>query len=163
VKTVKALVLAALVAGALSIPGSAAALPTQSVYDVSSPDGPDLSDADELGILLFDLDADTGRSCRYYLEWSDNVDTEALSVDCYVDEAKTHGASSCVANSQVAVPTILTNDRRFACTGFNTDGVVTPVFMLVAGESAGTGRLDGVIQFTAANTVLYSLSAELYP
>jgi len=161
----KVLVLSALVAGVLSISivAPARALPTQSVYNVSSPDGPDASNASELGILIFDLDADTGRACRYYMEWSDNIDTSALSVDCYVEEAKTHGASSCVRNSTVAFSTVLTNDRKRGCTGFNTNGVTAPVFRLVVGESVGTGHLDGLIQFTAASTVLYSLHAAPYP
>jgi hypothetical protein len=160
---VKALLLSALVASALSFPGPARALPTQLVYDILSPDGPDLSNANELGLLFFDLDADLGKSCRYYMEWTDNLDREALSVDCYINEAKTHGATSCVANSGALVPTVLINDRSLPCTGFNTNGVISSVFLLIAGESYTTGKLDGIIQFTAANTVLYALDAAPYP
>jgi len=157
------LLLSALVVGALSLPGRALALPTQLVYDILSPDGPDLGDANELGLLFFDLDADLGKACRYYMEWTNNLGDEALSVDCYLAEAKTHGASSCVANSGALVPTVITNDRSLPCTGFNTNGVISPVFLLLAGESHTTGKLDGIIQFTAANTVLYALDAAPYP
>ncbi len=159
----KALVLSALVAGVLSLSGPARALPTQSVFDVQILDGPDTSDGTDLGLLIFDLDADTGRACRYYMEWSSNLDDSALSLSCYVDEAKTHGHASCFANSDVAFPTLLTNVRGLPCAGFDGSGMMARVFLLSAVETDVAGHFEGVIQFTAASAALDAIDAEPYP
>jgi hypothetical protein len=158
----KPLSLACLAVCALSVPGRALALPTQTPYNVMFPDGTDLSDADDVGVMLFDLDADTGRACRYSTEWVDDTDDPSLSISCYLDELKVQGAASCVVNSSVVVPTILRNDPELPCYAWNA-ATVSPVFLFVAGESPVTGDVTGVLQYTAASAFLTSFLAEPYP
>lgn len=151
-----------LVAGALATAAPAAALPTQIVYDATMFDGQDLSDASDMGVLLFELDADTGRSCRYYMEWMNPNDTQ-VSVGCFVEEAKTHGAGSCYADASRAIDTILTNDRRLPCSGWDSNGLASPVFLYLLGESSETRYLNGIVQYSASAPWIAALGASPYP
>lgn len=156
------LVRSVLAAGILVTAARASALPTQIVYDATIFDGQDLSDASDVGVLLFELDADTGRSCRYYMEWMNPNDTP-LSVDCFVEEAKTHGGASCFANASNPVDTIITNDPRLPCSGWDTNGQAAPVFLYLLGESSETPYLNGIVQFSPAGPWLYGFGAAPYP
>jgi hypothetical protein len=158
----KALVRSVVAAGILATVGHASALPTQIVYTATIFDGQDLSDASDVGVLLFELDADTGRSCRYYMEWLNPNDTP-LSVDCFLEEAKTHGAASCFSGASNAIDTILTNDRRLPCSGWDTNGQASPAFLYLLGESGETPYLNGVIQFSASSPWVYAFGAAPYP
>jgi hypothetical protein len=157
----RSLSLACLALCALSVPGRALALPTQTPYDALFLDGTDLSDAADVGIMLFDLDADTGDACRYYTEWVDDTDQPSLSISCYLDELKVEGAASCITNSSMVVPTILLNDATLPCYAWN-NATVSPIFLFVAGEDPITGDVAGIIQYTAANPFVTSFLAEPY-
>lgn len=158
----KALMSSIIAAGILGIAGHAFGLPTQIAYNVTIFDGADLSDASDVGVLLFELDADTGRSCRYYMEWINDNDT-ALSVDCFVEEAKTHGGASCFADATVAIDSVITNDRRLPCSGWDTNGQASSVFLYLLGESSGMPYLNGIVQFSAAGPWVYPFGAAPYP
>src|SRR5262245_52865833 len=96
----KKLLLSLLCAGAMSIPASAFALPTEAVFDVFIPNG---SFVDiPVGQMLFDLDADIIdsyglRACRFFVEW-DNGAFLPISAEGFVLETKVHGAASCLTN-----------------------------------------------------------------
>jgi hypothetical protein len=158
----KALVRSVAAAGMIVAAWPASALPTQIAYNATLYDGLDLSDASDVGVLLFELDADIGPSCRYYMEWLNPNDTP-LSVDCFMDEAKTHGAASCFANASNPVNTILTNDPRFPCSGWDSNGQASPVFLYLFGESSETPYLNGIVQFSAGAPWLFPLGAAPYP
>lgn len=155
------LVMSLVAAGTLPISAQAAALPTQIAWDAIILNGPDLSDASDAGVLLFELDADTGRSCRYYLEWLNENDDPA-SVGCFMNEAKTHGAASCFVNASQAIDTLLMNDRRLPCTGWDGNGQASPVFLFLLGESSA-GYLNGILQFSASSPWLSAVGATPYP
>jgi hypothetical protein len=158
----KALVLSAVVAACTAVPaGHAFGLPTQIAFNAFLADGPDLSDATDVGVLLFDLDADTGKTCRYYMEWLNENDVP-LSLDCFVEEAKTHGSASCVADASAAVDTVIARDPLFSCSGWASNGQVSPMFQFVLGESADTADLNGVVLFSPADPFLYGFGATPY-
>src|SRR5262245_49227708 len=116
----KKLALSLLCAGAMSIPASALALPTEAVFDVFIPNGPfiDLP----VGQMLFDLAADLPgsgvRACRFYVEW-DNGAYLPISADGFVLEAKTHGAASCLTNAFTPVNSIVQKDPTYPFYGFD--------------------------------------------
>lgn len=160
----KALVSSVVATAILGVAAHAFGLTTQIAYDVTLYDGYDLSDATDVGVLLFELDADTGRSCRYYMEWMNaNDDVSRLSVDCYMQEAKTHGAASCFLNATRAVDTVLTNDPSLPCSGWDSNGQASPVLRYVLGEGSDTPYLNGIVQFSPAGPWLYPLGLSPYP
>ncbi len=157
----KRLLLSLLAAGVLAVPAPAFALRTQTAYDVTSPDGP--IDASDIGIAVFDLDADLGSSCRYYMEWvGPDSDDQWDLVDCWLDERKVHGAASCFVDSASAFPTILVNDPALACAAYNTVYQVAPVIALVLGESLN-GSLYGVVQYAPSTTLFDAIELDPYP
>ena len=147
----KKLVLSLLCAGALSIPASALALPTQAVFNVYIPNGPvvDLP----CGQMLFDLDADLPgyayRACRYYVEW-DNGAYLPISADGYVLEAKTHGAASCLYNAYQPVSTLVQNDTGYPFFGFDRFQQFRAVNLFMLGQSGLDGQMNGIVQFKAS-------------
>ncbi len=150
-----------LVVAILSTPGRALALRTQTAYNFTSPDGP--SSASDVGITVFELDADTGPTCRYYMEWVGPTSVQQLiSLDCWLDEQKTHGAESCFADAVEAFPTVLVSDPRLACTGFTTEVQIAPVLAQVLGEIT-TAYLEGVIQYSPATSLFDAIEAIPYP
>jgi hypothetical protein len=141
----KKLMLSLLCAGAMSIPATALALPTQAVFAVSIINGPA---AILVGNMLFDLDADLPglRQCRYYYEW-DNAAILPISADGFVVETKTHGAASCLTNAMTPVLSIVQNFGPV--TGFDRFQQFRPVSQLVLGENGLNGTMQGLIQFAA--------------
>jgi hypothetical protein len=157
----KRLVPTLVVAGVLSTPLPALALRTQTAYDLTSPDG--VIDASDVGIAMFELDADTGPACRYYMQWiGPTSDQQWISLDCWVDEIKVHGGQNCFANSLEVVPSVLVEAPRLACTGFSSTAQIAPVLALVLGESS-TGSLLGVIQYSPQSSLFEALEADPYP
>jgi hypothetical protein len=146
----KKIALSLLCAGALSIPASALALPTEAVFNVLIPNGPvvDLP----AGQMLFDLDADlTGaayRACRYYVEW-DNGAYLPISADGYVLEAKTHGTASCLYNAFAPVHTVVQNDPSYPFFGFDRFQQYRAVNLLIIGEDGESAQMNGIIQYKA--------------
>lgn len=144
----KKLFLSLLSACALTVTGTAMALPSQVPYNAFITNGP----ADiPVGVWFFDLDGDVaGRVCRFYVEW-DNNGILPLSSDCFVDQAKVHGAASCIGSSLVPVSTVLTRDPHFPCGGFDRFQQFHPdVCLLILGQDDELGTMDGVIQFSPA-------------
>jgi hypothetical protein len=141
----KKLVLSLLCAGAMSIPASALALPTEAVFNVLIPNGPGIDLP--VGQMLFDLDADlpgaTYRACRYYVEW-DNGAYIPISADGYVLEAKTHGTASCVYNAYAPVHTVVQNDPSYPFFGFDRFQQYRAVNLLRVGEDGETSEMDGI-------------------
>lgn len=143
----KKLVLSLLCAGAMMIPASAFALPTQAAFDVHIASGP----IDILaGQMFFDLDMDLpgARQCRYYVEW-DNAAILPISADGYVLEAKTHGTASCLANAYMPVHSLVQADFTYPFNGFDRFQQFRPVSMFVLGEDGEDAEMNGLIQFKA--------------
>jgi hypothetical protein len=146
----KKLVLSLLCAGAMSIPATALALPTQAVFNVYIPNGPVVTLP--VGQMLFDLDADLPgagyRACRYYVEW-DNGAYLPISADGYVLEAKAHGGASCLTNAYMPVNSIVQADPTYPFYGFDRFQQYRLVNMFILGESGYNAELDGIISFAA--------------
>ena len=140
----KKFMLSLLCAGAMSIPASAMALPTQAYFNAFIVNGPYNI---PVGQLVFDLDADLpGQSCRYYYEWADTA-WAPLSADGYVDEAKAHGTASCFNNAYMPVTSIVTSDPHYPTFGFDRFQQFRSVVTLILGEDAILGELTGLIQY----------------
>jgi hypothetical protein len=146
----KKLVLSLLAAGAMSIPASALALPTEAVFDVFIPNGQFA--VLPVGQMLFDLDADLPgagvRACRYYVEW-DNGAFLPISADGFVLEAKTHGAASCLTNAFAPANTIVQKDPTFPFYGFDRFQQFRLVNMFILGEDGLSSEMNGIIQFAS--------------
>jgi hypothetical protein len=146
----KKLVLSLLAAGALSIPATALALPTEAVFDVFIPNGQFALLS--VGQMLFDLDADLPgagvRACRFYVEW-DNGAILPISADGFVLEAKTHGAASCLTNGFAPVNTIVQKDPTFPFYGFDRFQQFRLVNMFILGEDGLSAEMNGIIQFAS--------------
>jgi hypothetical protein len=146
----KKLALSLLCAGAMSIPASALALPTEAVFDVFIPNGPfiDLP----VGQMLFDLDADLPgagvRACRYYVEW-DNGAYLPISADGFVLEAKTHGAASCLTNAFTPINSIVQKDPTYPFYGFDRFQQFRLVNMFILGEDGYSAEMNGLISFAS--------------
>lgn len=152
-----------LVALGLASTTPANALPTQLVYDITMPNGPDPSNASEIGIMIFALDADVCGACRYFAEWNSNFDEHALSTNCYLNEAKVHGAASCLRNSTRSFPTLITVDPALGCSGFDGGGQPQSIFLIVAGENGPSGDFSGLIQYSPAAPFLMSFAGVPFP
>lgn len=166
----KKLMLSLLTAGALSIPASASALPTQNAFKVTIVNGLAGIPAGE---MFFDLDYDVTalpvnlyRGCRYFYEWSSSF--LPLSAEGFVIEAKAHAASSCVANAYRAVQSIVQNDPTCISTGFDRFGQFRTLALLSLGESVLDGSLNGLVAFGGAvgisppSTMYNSISINSY-
>jgi hypothetical protein len=173
---VKKLLLSLLAAGAMSIPASALALPTQAPFYVHIVNGAyDIP----VGTMLFDLDSDvTGvvtnpilRACRYYVEW-DNYALMPISADGFVLETKAHGAASCLQNSYFPVHTLVQADYTYPFYGFDRFQQFRPVavFMLAEdGDLSGPVEITGLVGFGGAvgisppSTMLNSIELDMGP
>lgn len=167
----KKLVLSLLCAGALSIPATASALPTQYAFNVFIVNGPTGVSPISVGTMFFDLDADMTaipttpsaawlRGCRYYVEW-DNYAYLPISADGFVVETKAHGAASCVANAYRSVTSVIVNDGIFY--GFDRFQQFRPIAYLTLGENAYGGDMNGLVQFGAGavpSAMLNSITLE---
>jgi hypothetical protein len=116
-----------------------------------------------VGTMSFFFDFDIpNNACQYVAEWDDNA-FAPLSGECFLDEAKTLGNFSCLANSTMSVPSILTLDTTplgGPCYGFDYFQQFRQVFALILGEDSNN-VLQGVIQFTGAVPIVYGF--ELTP
>ena len=149
----KKLTLSLLCVAALSVvPATAGAVATQVPYDAFITNGPL---AIPVGTWFFDLDNDIpGVACRFFVEWDNNA-ILPLSSDCYVDEAKVHGAAGCVENSITPSESLLTLDPHFGCSGFDRfQQFHAQVALLMLGEDITTGGFFGLIQFTPATSMV---------
>jgi hypothetical protein len=111
------------------------------------------------GTMSFFFDFDIpGAACQYVAEWDNNA-FAPLSGECFLDEAKTLGNFSCVANSLIPVPSVLTLDTTAVggpCFGFDYFQQFRQVFTLILGENIDN-TLNGVVQFTGGAPIVYGM------
>lgn len=144
----------------LTIPGSAHALPINTNFAIFVPNGPDPDDVEDVGVLSFKLDSDLGAAgCRYGYVWK-GATPGALVAACFLDEEKTHDHASCMANIQIAFDTLITKPPRFACKAIDGFGQQREFLLLVALESADPAEIIGMVQWTAASTLVSTFVAK---
>jgi hypothetical protein len=150
---VKKLVLSLLGAAAVAmISSNAMALDTTRQFSAILARGPFPVPA---GTLMFEFSQDIPfQACQYFAEWVDTAFLP-LSGQCAVDEAKTHGNFSCLQNSLLQVPSVVTLEPSIPCYGFDDFQQFRQVFMLMVGESFGAPDMEGLIQFTGAVPIVY--------
>jgi hypothetical protein len=107
-------------------------------------------DGSPVGTLRFQLEAQIpGGACRYDAAW-DFGEGIIFGEQCILDEALSVGHFSCPRNALGPIPSIVVLAPAQDCQGFDGTGQSNPVFMMLLGESASTGALQGLIQFSAA-------------
>jgi hypothetical protein len=119
------------------------------------------------GAMTFwwDLELIAGESCQYIAEWDNATPSEPLAGECFFDEAKVLGNFSCMENSTMNFPSILTLDNSAAggpCYGFDYFQQFRQVWMIMLGEEGVTGTsvlgpLQGVVQFTGGAPIVYGI------
>ncbi len=130
---------------------------TKPIYQVLLARGPAVIPTGTMS-FFFDFDI-PGAACQYVAEWDNNA-FAPLSGECFLDEAKTLGNFSCVANSLIPIPSVLTLDTTAVggpCFGFDYFQQFRQVFTLILGENIDS-TLEGVVQFTGGAPVVYGIS-----
>jgi hypothetical protein len=138
----------------------AAALPTETTFSLSIPDGPSPTDAVPVGTISFELDDEASAACRYWAEWENELGS--LNTECWVDEMKARRSGSCRVNSTTALATMIGNTKGQPCSGFGAFGGVQSIFMLVGLENADS-TIIGLVQWSAAGPYLSPLEGTPYP
>jgi hypothetical protein len=137
--------------GTLALPVSAGALPAGVPYQI-------LLGGTKAGTLVFALDAHLAAgACRYAAAWA--AGGTVPEDRCYFDEATWLGHESCFENSLGPISSLVVVAPGAPCWGFDTNGQDNAVFLLVLGEHAEDGSLDGVLQFTSASQAVSSFHA----
>lgn len=147
-------------AAMLGVPAPVRALPVDTDFAITVVNGPDPSDGKDVGVLSFKLAEDLGRQgCRYGGGWS-GVVPGTIGARCSLDETKTHGHASCVANILTAFETLITKPPRVACQGIDGFGQLRDLFLLVGTESADPPAITGLLQWTAAMPIVSAFDAQ---
>jgi hypothetical protein len=148
----KKLMLSLIGAATLAISSNAMALDTQRQFSAIIARGPFPI---PVGTLMFEFSQDIPfQACQYWAEWVDTAFLP-LSGQCVLDEAKTHGNFSCLQNSLLQVPSVLTLEPSIPCFGFDDFQQFRRVFMLMVGESFGVPSMEGLVQFTGAVPIVF--------
>jgi hypothetical protein len=148
----KKLMLSLLGAATLAISSNAMALDTTRQFSAIIARGPFPVPA---GTLMFEFSQDIPfQACQYFAEWV-NTAFLPLSGQCAFDEAKTHGNFSCLQNSLLQVPSVITLEPSIPCFGFDDFQQFRRVFMLMLGESFGEPQMEGLVQFTGAVPIVF--------
>jgi hypothetical protein len=148
----KKLMLSLLGAATMAISSNAMALDTTHLFHAFIERGPFPVPAGE---LAFEFTQDIPfKACQYVAEWVDTA-FRPLSGECWVNEAKTHGEFSCLQNSLLQVPSVVTIEPSIPCTGFDDFQQFRQVFMLMLGETFAPAPMVGLIQFTGAVPIVY--------
>ncbi len=127
------------------------ALPAGVPYDASL-------DGSPVGTLRFQLEAEVpGGACRYDVAW--DAGYGVFAEQCTLDEATWLGHGSCPENAQGPLTSLVVLAPGQDCQGFDDNGQVNPVFLVLLGEAGSTGVLQGLIQFTAATQMVSAFRA----
>jgi hypothetical protein len=107
-------------------------------------------DGTNVGTLIFVLESTTlGVACRYSVEWV--LTGGSTSSQCYLDESVAVGREDCASNALGPMSGLVQLAPGQDCDGFNTSGQQTSFFVVMLGERAADGSLDGLIQASAAD------------
>ena len=99
------------------------------------------------GFASFYLNGNVGGPAgawSYYMDWQGPL-LAAGSAACYMTELKALGATSCLGNRLVDVPTNLTSLP--GCEGFDEYGLIEDVSLVLGGSFAGA-PMSGVVLFS---------------
>ncbi|APR82579.1 Hypothetical protein A7982_07928 [Minicystis rosea] len=146
----------------LTPPQSVWAMPSEMVFDIVIPDGPDPVNETKVGTIYFELDAEMEDRCRYYGAWDDGT-SATFEAECYMSEYKMFGHASCVSNSRKWFHTMVMLDARLPCAGFDTFGQQQRIFVLTGLEMPQPAGILGLIQWSAAAPMVSPFVAQPYP
>lgn len=156
-------ILASLSCLACSLLASGAeALPTGAAFDAFLESGP-YDPAILVGKLRFVFDSEiAGGACRYVTEWQTTTGLTTVG-QCYLDEATWLTHTSCVQNAAGPMEGIVVLAPGQDCTGMDGEAQPTRIFQLMLGERATDATMEGILQYTAASSVLYGFGAVMMP
>jgi hypothetical protein len=147
----------------LGVPASARALPVDTDFAITVMNGPDPNDGKDVGTISFKLATDLGMmGCRYSGGWN-GVAPGTIGARCSLDEMKTHGHASCVANIDEAFETLLVKQAGVDCQGIDGFGQLRALFLLVGAESTEPAAFIGLLQWTAAAPFVSAFAAQEAP
>jgi hypothetical protein len=102
------------------------------------------------GTVRFTLDSVIpGVACRYIATWQSK--NGLSTAECALEQDTWVGHQSCVENALGPFDGIVENVGSQGCAGFDGNNQNTHVFLLMLG--GGGGKLDGVIQYSAASSI----------
>jgi hypothetical protein len=141
---------------------SAEALPTGAAFDAFL-EGAPTSPAILVGKLRFLFDSQVaGGACRYVTEWQNETGFVTVG-QCYLDEATWLAHTSCVENAAGPMQGIVVLAPGQTCTGIDGESQPASIFQLVLAERPTDGSLEGILQYSAASTLVYGFGAVAAP
>ena len=119
------------------------ALPAGVVYDVTL-------GGSNAGTMYFVLDSETPeQACRYSVAWT--APRGVLTSQCDLDESLVVGREICGENARGGLTSMVQLVPGQYCDGVDDNGQQISIFILVAGERAEDGSLEGIVQVSAGD------------